>query len=43
MRGLSSHFVLHIKILMVWLDVWDKPFWVGKPVSMLMKEIGGSL
>ena len=38
---LRAHFAPYSKIFFAWLDVSGKPLWVGKPVSMLIHEIGG--
>jgi len=42
LRARSSHAVLCSKIFLAWPEVSDKPLWVGKPVSMLIQEMGGS-
>ena len=41
LMALRSHFAPYSKIFLAWPDVSGKPLWVGKPVSMLMQEIGG--
>ena len=42
LEGSNSHAVLCSKIFLAWPEVSDKPLWVGKPVSMLIQEMGGS-